>query len=143
MLPEDDVNEIFMRLQIKQLPNLDNLSELQYLYYMIGFFHFHNKDVEHKNDIFEKVYKDIIEIVQYFSFEIADLKMLLFDLDAGVRGLGGSKVAFNVKDLPSYKKSMDEKNKLSLSTVENETPEERRERHRKFFEELKEAFKNK
>lgn len=110
---------------------------------MIGFNYFENQRSNAKSDFIKKVTEDLVQIVNYFSYEVADLKTLLFDLDSGVRGLGGCKQSFKVEDLPSIKKSKEEKDKLLLQGRENESNEEKLARHKAFFEELKKTFNNK
>jgi hypothetical protein len=80
---------------------------------------------------------------EYLSYEFADLKTILFDISSCVRGLGGVKQSFDPKELPSRARDKKLKAELEEKEIENETPEQRKERHRKFFEELKETFKNK
>jgi len=53
-----------------------------------------------------------------------------------VRALGGCKKIFDINNLPSIKN----RNKITLEEVKNETEEERLERHKKFFSELKKTF---
>lgn len=84
--------------------------------------------------------KDLAKIVEYYSYEIADLKTLLFSIDACCRGLAGSKKIFDVNDLPSQQKN----NKLKITNeLKNETQEQRLQRHKRFFEGLKKSFVNK
>lgn len=70
---------------------------------------------------------------------MADVKYILLDIDAAVRALGGCKKVLNTDNLPSVR----HKNKITLEEVKNETEEERLERHKKFFSELKTMFSNK
>ena len=107
---------------MKNSINLENLTELDYLYYSVGFLYY--KEQEQKN------YNQLIE---YFGYQVADLKTLLYDISSCVRGIGGIKKSFDVKLLPSNK----EEEKIIIETNENETPEERLERHKKFFQSLK------
>lgn len=78
--------------------------------------------------------KNKADTLEYMSYNFADVKTLLLDIDGGVRGLGGCKKPFDLKDLPSYEKY--NKNN-SFIAPENETEEERLARHRAFFESLK------
>lgn len=72
--------------------------------------------------------------------ELIDLKVLFFDVDGMVRGLGGIRKSFNVSDLPSEK----HRRSVQIEHIrETETPEERLKRHREFFETLKALSKNK
>lgn len=108
---------------------------------MIGFYYLENQHNENKTSLTEKISQEVIDVVNYFSYEIADLKTLLFDLDNGVRGLGGCKQAFKIDELPSVKKFNNEKNKILNESLQNETPEERLKRHQEFFQNLKQSFK--
>ena len=72
------------------------------------------------------------------QYGIADLKTLLFDISCCVRGIGGLKKPFNADDLPSSKAHR----KINLEPEnKTETEEERLERHKKFFAELKNSLK--
>lgn len=107
---------------------------------MIGYNHFEKQKIDSKSDFIKKISDEIIEVINYFSYEMADLKTLLFDLNGCVRGIGGSKQGFKVENLPSMKKANKEKNKLLMEGKENETPEEKLARHKAFFESLKSSF---
>lgn len=88
----------------------------------------------------QQAVKDFSTIVEYYSYEIADLKLLLFSIDACCRGLGGSKKIFDVNDLPSQQKN----NKLKITNeLKEETQEQRLQRHKRFFEGMKKSFVNK
>lgn len=143
MISDEDLNEICFRLQIKQLPNLNSLSELHYLYYMIGFNFFESKKIESKSEYVKKITTELIEVFNYFSYEMADLKALLFDLSCGVRGVCGSKQSFNINELPSMKMKKEKENKIEMSKREEETEEERLQRHIEFFKGLRKTFDNK
>lgn len=93
-----------------------------------------------KAEIISTGFKEVSKMFDYLIYESADLKTLLFDISSSVRGIGGVKTTFNPKDLPSNNRDKKLKEE-EMKAVENETPEEREERHRKFFEELKAAFK--
>lgn len=78
---------------------------------------------------------------EFLSYETADLKSLLFDISSSVRGIGGLKKTYNPKDLPSNSRDRKIREEAEQKAIENETPEERIERQRRFFEELKRTFK--
>ena len=77
----------------------------------------------------------------YITYEFADIKTLLFDISSCARGIGGSKKTFNIKELPSNNRDRKLKEEAEQKAIENETPEERIERQRRFFEDLKITFK--
>ena len=104
-----------------------DLTELEFIYYSAGSLYY--KEQENKN------YSDLFN---YFAYEIMDLKYILLDLDACVRGLGGCKKTMDYKNLPSIKAK-----KEDIDPQKEETPEERLERHKKFFASLKKLAKNK
>jgi hypothetical protein len=99
--------------------------------------------IKNKSDLVEKLFKEGSDVITYFSYEIADLKTLLLDLGSSVRGIGGCKQGFNVDNLPSVKRCQAEKNKILNQSVENETETQKLERHKAFFENLKNSFKDK
>lgn len=108
---------------------------------MIGFNHFEAQRANSKIEFMKKITDEIVELITYFSYEIADLKTLLFDVDGSVRGIGGCKQTFKVDELPSVKRAKIEKNKLLTESNKDETPEEKLARHKAFFENLKSSFK--
>lgn len=84
--------------------------------------------------------KETVEIIKIFLYEMNDLKVLILDLDSVTRGIGGAKKPFDLNNLPSVKA----KNTISSENTEAipETVEEKEERHKKFFEDLKSSFKS-
>ena len=138
MISDATLEEIIFRIHIKQLPNLNNLTELEYIYYSGGFFHFNKEKDEAIAELIKKIFKEVSEAVNYFAYEAADIKAFLYDLSSSTRGLAGVKKGFDLKSLPSavhYNKKKEEE------APRNETHEEKLERHRRFFKELKESFK--
>lgn len=121
------------------MPNLDNLSELEYIYYLVGYTHFKKEEQKNKQELSSWIVNEASSVINNLNYELADLKALLFDLSSGLRGLGGVKQPFKLDDLPSYRA----RKQKELEPVENETLEEKRLRHEKFFNELKATFKNK
>lgn len=67
-----------------------------------------------------------------------DLKYILLDIDSCVRGIGGLKKTIDYKNLPSIKAKNED-----IDPQREETPEERLERHKKFFDSLKKLAPNK
>lgn len=85
----------------------------------------------------EQENKNKNDLIEFFSYGIADLKTLLLDIDNCCRGIGGSKKQFDYKKLPSMKtKKIEEE-------IKEETPEQALERQKRFFEQLKTLCKNK
>ena len=111
------------------------------MYYMIGFNYFEGQRANERVEFIKKISEEIVQLTTYFSYEIADLKTLLFDLDGSVRGIGGCKQTFKVDELPSVKRANIEKNRLLTESRKDETPEEKLARHKEFFKNLKSSFK--
>jgi hypothetical protein len=130
-----------LRIKSKSFPNFDNLTELEYIYYSVGFFYIENETEKLKCETISNGFKETFKMFEYFTYEFADLKTILFDISSCIRGIGGVKKTFDPKELPSNNRDKKLKEEAELKAIENETPEQRKERHRKFFEELKEAFK--
>lgn len=126
-----------MRLEAKQFPIFEELTELEYIYYSVGFFIFNDFKNKQKNDYHEMIFKFIQELVEYFQYEIVDIKTLILDADGFIRGQGGVKHPFNPKDLPSYKHRHNIDQSIQVEPLTGETDEERLKRHREFFETLK------
>lgn len=112
------------------MPSFDSLSELEYLYYSVGFFHFKEQQQNDKISMIETIINHTSKIIQYYSYEIADIKTILYDIDVCTRGLAGVKSCLKSSDLPSY-----EKNKEKMVN-EFESEEEKKRRHLEFFKNL-------
>jgi hypothetical protein len=140
-LPEIDFEEIILRIKAKQFPNFNDLTELEYIYYSVGFFYIDGETEKMKCETISSGFKETFKMFEFLSYETADLKTLLFDISSCVRGIGGAKKTFNPKDLPSNGRDRKIKEEAEQKAIENETPEERRARQRRFFEELKRTFK--
>ena len=69
-------------------------------------------------------------------YQIADIKALIYDISNSTRGVCGVKKPFNYKELPSYAKTKQSEQKC----IQNETEEQRLQRHRRFFEQMKKAY---
>lgn len=125
---------------INQIPNLDNLTELEFIYYSVGVLHFMEVKEKQKIKALNGLIKETVEIIKIFLYEINDLKVLILDLDSVTRGIGGAKKPFDLNILPSVKA----KNTISSENTQTipETAEEKEERHKKFFEDLKASFKS-
>lgn len=67
-------------------------------------------------------------------YEVADIKSLIYDISCCTRGLCGVKQAFNYKELPSHKKN------IHIQVKVDETEEQRLQRHKRFFEQMKRAY---
>jgi hypothetical protein len=84
--------------------------------------------------MYEHISVELRDLFEYYSYEIADVKTILFDIDGCARGLAGAKKPFDINKLPSYKKANTVKVEEQRRT---ETEEQRLERHKRFFEGLK------
>lgn len=73
---------------------------------------------------------------EYFAYETADLKNLLFDIDSACRGIGGVKQVFDYKSLPSSKKKQQE----YIQVQPEQSEAQRLQRHKRFFEQMKRAY---
>ena len=100
---------------------------MEFIYFSVGSLYFK----EHETNI-------INELFNYFAYEIADLKYILLDINNACRGLGGCKKVFDVDSLQSVKYN---KEKINLDQVKEETEEQRLERHKKFFKDLKDLVR--
>lgn len=80
--------------------------------------------------------KQLSQIVECFVYQCADLKYILLNLESGVRGIGGVKQVLNVKDLPSMKRH----SKMEIQAKADQTEEQRLQRHKRFFESMKQAY---
>jgi hypothetical protein len=116
---------------------------LEFIYYSVGFFYIENEIEKSKAETISTGFKEVFKMFDYLTYDMADLKTILFDISSCVRGIGGAKKLFDPKELPSNNRDRKLKEEAELKAIENETPEQRKERHKKFFEELKDAFKNK
>lgn len=98
-------------------------------------FYFKEKENKNKQEFYEYISKELSNLFEYYSYEIADVKTILFDIDGCTRGLCGSKRPFDLNNLPSQKK----RNTVVVDDdiKQTETEEERLERHKRFFEGLK------
>lgn len=104
----------------------------------MGLFYYEEEKEKSLSELITNSYKEIFKMYEQTQYGIADLKTLLFDISCCVRGIGGLKKPFNADDLPSSKAHR----KINLeSENKTETEEERLERHKKFFAELKNSLK--
>ena len=132
------MNEIILRIKCKQLPILNELTELEYIYFSVGLFYYEEEKEKSLAELITNSYKEIFKMYEQTQYGIADIKTLLFDISCCVRGIGGLKKPFNAEDLPSSKAHR----KINLEPEnKTETEEERLERHKKFFAELKNSLK--
>ena len=133
------MEEIYFCLKIKQIPNIYDLTELEFIYYSVGHFYIEQNKEKALSEILTSTFKEFRNTFEYFAYEMADMKTLLYDLSSCTRGLSGVKTRFNINDLPSVKNRKIE----NKEPDKNESEEEKRERHKRFFEELKQSFINK
>lgn len=82
--------------------------------------------------------KQMQQIVECFVYQFADLKFILLNIESGVRGLGGVKQQFNLKNLPSVQR--DKKQLIEQKQNQEQTEEMRLQRHKRFFEQMKKAY---
>lgn len=87
--------------------------------------------------------EEVSKFAEYFMYETADLKTILFDVSASVRGIGGVKTILKPQDLPSFKRDKNLKDEMQAKLLENETDADKKTRHKEFFEQLKNSFNNK
>ena len=122
---------------INQVPNLDELTELEFIYYSVGILYIQEIKTSNKKDLIEHLMKESSEVIKTFLYELADLKTMLLDLDSVARGIAGAKKPFDINSLPTMKRERT----ISGEPEKKETEEERAKRHEKFFKELKDSFK--
>lgn len=116
---------------------------MEYIYYSEGFLYIENEREKSIQEVVTTGFKEMFNLFEHLFYETADLKTILFDISSCVRGLGGVKKSFDPKDLPSVQKDRKEQAEREAKERENETPEERLERQKKFFEMLRNTFNNK
>lgn len=143
LLPENNYEEIIFRIKINQIPELTNLTELEYIYYSVGFFFFDSEKYKGINNLIETSFKEVYKIHESILYEFADLKFLLFDISMCTRGIGGVKTPVQLNDLPSRVKMNKLKQEEEEMKIQNETKEEKLKRHQEFFSNLKGMFINK
>lgn len=107
----------------------------------MGFFCIENQQSKSVQEVISSGFEQTFKMFEYLSYELADLKIILFDISSSVRGLGGVKKSFDPKELPSAARDRKTKAELEQKAIENETPEQKLERHKAFFEELRNSFK--
>jgi hypothetical protein len=86
------------------MPSFDTLTELEYLYYSVGFFYFKEQQQNDKISMMETIINQSSKLIEYYTYELADIKFILFDISSSVRGIGGVKSCLKPSDLPSYEK---------------------------------------
>ena len=139
-MPLEDLEEVIFRLKVKQLPDINKLTELEFIYYSVGFFYFSDQKDKSTYELIQTSFKELSNMFEFFSYETADIKTLLYDITSSTRGIGGCKQTFNIENLPSFKKEKKKRLEQMKESTETETYEQKLERHRKFFEELKQSF---
>lgn len=92
--------------------------------------------------MYNELAKQVSNVITGFSLQLSDIETLLYDLSSSTRGIGGVKHAFKAEDLPSYKWKKQQSFK-DFEEHKEETEEEKLQRHKAFFEELKKSFKGK
>lgn len=110
---------------------------MEYIYYRELFLLKEKRKNENKESLLTSLFKEFSQLIEHYNFQISDLKFLLFDISTCVRGIGGVKQTLNANQLPSYQKYRNDQ----FISKENESEEERKQRHLNFFKELKETFK--
>jgi hypothetical protein len=115
---------------------------LEYIYYSVGLSYFEKIQTDYKSNLYNEIAKQVSNVLTGFSLQLSDIETLLFDISSSTRGIGGLKQAFKIDDLPSSKWKKQQSFK-DFEEVKEETEEEKLERHRKFFSELKNTFKGK
>lgn len=119
------------------MPSFDTLTELEYLYYSVGFFYFKEQQQNDKISMMETIINQSSKLIEYYTYELADIKFILFDISSSVRGIGGVKSCLKPSDLPSYEKHKEK------TINEIESKEEKEKRHLEFFKNLQALAKNK
>lgn len=122
------------------MPNLSDLTELEYIYYSVGFLYCKEEKMNQISDIANSLIKEFQSWIEFISAEIADIKLLTYDVSSCVRGIGGVKQSFNINNLASVKLSKEHKT-LLIEPKKEETEEERLQRHREFFQSLRDSYK--
>lgn len=122
---------------INQIPNLDELTELEFIYYSVGILYIEEIKTTNKKDLIEHLMKESTEVIKTFLYEFGDLKTILLDVNAVARGIAGAKKPFDINSLPTMKRERT----ISSESEKEETEEEKAKRHEKFFQDLKDSFK--
>lgn len=104
--------------------------------------YFEKVETDYKNKIYNEIFKQLSDVITGFSLQLSDIETLIYDISSSSRGIGGVKHIFKVSDLPSSKWKKQQSFK-DFEEVKEENEEEKLERHRKFFSELKNTFKGK
>ena len=123
-----------MRIIYSQLPDFNSLTELQYIYYSVGLIFYQEQKQKLKSNFIQKVVEYSNGLYEQLAYQIADIKSLMFDISCCTRGLCGVKQAFNYKDLPSQRKNN------IIEHKRDQTEEQRLQRHKRFFEQMKAAY---
>lgn len=113
---------------------------MEFIYYSVGFFYYNEQKDKSISELIKSSFQEFSNMFEFFAYESADIKTLLYDLSSSTRGIGGCKQSFSTESLPSYQRVKQKQLEEMKESTKEETREEKLERHRKFFEELKKSF---